>query len=100
MTQFATREDWAANDLEAWRLANAEEAEHRAARMNAKQRHVEMMITALDAKVQQLEQLAYCQSVLLAEQAVKIAKLEALERPRAAHNGINPDNHKYITKMR
>jgi len=55
MTQFATREDWAANNPEAWRLADAEADEHRAARMNAKQRHLEMMVTALDAKVQQLE---------------------------------------------
>lgn len=57
--------------------SDAEADEHRAARVNAKQRHLEMITTALDTKVRQLEDLAYSQSVLLAEQSVQIAELQA-----------------------
>lgn len=57
--------------------ADGEAVEHIANRVNTRLRQMEAALAAADKRLRELEQLAYSQGVLLAEQGAKIAELQA-----------------------
>ena len=57
--------------------ADSEAVEHIANRVNTRLRQMEAALAAADKRLRELEQLAYSQGVLLAEQGAKIAELQA-----------------------
>jgi len=64
--------------------ADSEAVEHIANRVNQRLRQMEAAQAAMDKRLRELEQLAYSQGVLLAEQGAKIAELQARLAPQQA----------------